>query len=60
MHDLKPSQDYLAKADDADRLAGQASDIVIRGYWKRLAQRYRRLAVFVKKTSTKGLAWEQS
>jgi hypothetical protein len=54
----KPSltQDYLAKADDAEGRSRSAADLVTRNYWKRLAGRYRRLAIFVKDRRTKGIS----
>ena len=37
-------EEYLAKAEDADREAGKAKDLTVRAAWKRIAHDYRALA----------------
>lgn len=50
--------DYLAKAAQADEYAEQATDIVEKRFWQKVAQNYRRLAVFVEPGS-RGFAWKK-
>ena len=42
-------QDYLAKAEEAERLAAQATDVVERSSLRRQANNYRQLAKFIER-----------
>ena len=47
----EPKQDYLAKAEEAERLAAQTTDIVDRNSLQRQANNYRQLAKFIERNS---------
>ena len=46
-------QDYVAKAEEAERLAAQATDIVVRSSLRRQANNYRQLAKFIERNSAR-------
>ena len=48
-------QDYAAKAERAEELAAQATDIVVRNSLRRMANNYRQLAKFIARNSAKSL-----
>ena len=43
----EPKQDYLAKAEQAEAMAAQTSDIVTRNALLKTARNYRHLAAFI-------------
>jgi hypothetical protein len=57
MHRDGPKQDYMAKAEEAERLAGEATDTVVRSSLRRQAYNYRQLAKFIERNSAKNLSW---
>jgi hypothetical protein len=55
MHQRETKQDYLAKAEDAERLAEQATDVVVRNSLRRQANNYRQLARFIARNLAKSI-----
>jgi hypothetical protein len=49
-------QDYVAKAEEAERLAARCKDTILRNTWLRIAGGYRDLANLVGATN---LVWEK-
>jgi hypothetical protein len=53
MEEAESKQDYLAKAEEAERLAAQETDVVVRSALRRQANNYRQLAIFIERNSAK-------
>ena len=53
-------QDYIAKAKQAEMIAAETSDMVMRYFWRRAASDYRRLASFLASRSAFNAAWRRN